>query len=263
MTKHIALFLLLVSLTAAAVAAPAVRNATGGKQRTSTYTAATPTQKMLWDQTAKQLSRAWRGKTREQLLYQIPIVSTKDRIVRAEGKKFYALVEYYQDKEFRKFLFQGQDPQTFITAAATAADVLAVNKKYGINIGLTQELFEQHYGAQATKENAELTDGTVLYKLSYTDVNTPKAQDHWFLFEQATLTQTFYTEADKDAYVASARPTPAETQTPAQTANTQKTNTRNVRTGLISGGTAWDQAYMPRVINPIFQPPQPVQNTKN
>ena len=240
-------------------AAPATRRAIANKAQTSTYTAAAPAQKMLWGQSAQQLSRTWRGKTREQLLYQIPVVSSKDRIVRAEGKNFYALVEYYQDKEFRKFLFQGKDPQSFLTAAATAADVLAVNKKYGINIGLTQEAFEQSYARQATlEEDASLPQGTVLYKLSYTDVNTPSPQDHWFLFEQATLTQTFYTPAEKENYISSLRTDSVEAAPDTPAASPAPT----VRKGLVSGGTAWDQAYMPRVINPIFPPPQPVQQNK-
>ena len=135
------------------------------------------------------------------LLYQLPIVSSKDRIVRAEGKKFYALVEYYKDQQFRKFLFQGPDPQTFITAAASAADVLAVNKKYGINIGLKQDLFEQSYPGASAETNTNLPAGSTLYHLSYTDVNTPKPQDHWFLFEQGALSQSFYTLPEKDNYL--------------------------------------------------------------
>ena len=234
------------------LAAPLLAAAPSSRSKATPNQASAPAQTPIWKQNAVQLSRAWRGKTREQLLYQLPIVSSKDRIVRAEGKKFYALVEYYKDQQFRKFLFQGPDPQTFITAAASAADVLAVNKKYGINIGLKQDVFEQSYPGASAETNTNLPAGSTLYHLSYTDVNTPKPQDHWFLFEQGTLSQTFYTLPEKNNYLNSLLPketpqVPAET-TPAPTP---------VRKALISGGTEWDKANLPRVVNykPAFQTP--------
>lgn len=225
-------------------------------------------QHALWTQNARRLTRTWRGKTREQLLYAMPVVSDRDDIVRNPVKE-YALVQYQNGAQFRKFLFRAETPQTFVAAAATAADVLAINKKYAVNIGLTQEAFESAYAAKARRETPQaLPEQSALYRLSYTDVNTPQAQTRWFLFEKGQLSQTFESAAEKDAYLArlksAAQP---NAQTPAPAAqppakpvpSARRATQRPVRKALVSGGTAHDQAYMPRLIsqpisrNPAFQ----------
>lgn len=228
-------------------------------------------QHALWTQNARQLTRMWRGKTREQLLYAMPIVSDRDDIVRNSSKE-YARVQYQDGAQFRKFLFQAETPQTFVAVAATAADVLAINKKYAVNIGLTQEAFENAYATKARRETHEaLPEQSVLYRLSYTDVNTPRAQTRWFLFEKEQLTQTFESAAEKDAYLAqlqqAAQPS-AQTSAPAATSPAKpvsaqhRTTQRPVRKALVSGGTARDQAYMPRLISqPISQNPAFQQKT--
>lgn len=206
----------------------------------------------LWDRSAVQLTRKLRGKTREQVLYAVPVVSDKDRIVQGRRGE-YALVEYYQGEQFRKFLFKAESPQTFVAAAATAADVLAVNKKYDVNIGLTQKAFENFYAGNAQKEESDfLPQEAVLYQLSYTDVNTPKAIKRWFLFEKGNLSQTFETSGTKNAYLeAQKRKLEEENNSRQQAAaQTRQNQPRTVRKALISGGTAWDQANLPRVVNP-------------
>ncbi len=201
----------------------------------------------VWEYNAIELTRKLRGKTREQVLYAMPVVSNKDRIIRSEQQE-YALVEYYDGDHFRKFLFKAETPQTFIAAAATAADVLAVNKKYGINMGLTQRSFENFYADKAVSETADiLPSGAVLYRLLYTDINTPVPVQRWFLFENKELTQTFETLQEKDNYLASLQPQP---QPSTASATPQNHSKRTLRKALISGGTQWDQAYLPRVVNP-------------
>ncbi|WP_458401999.1 hypothetical protein [Candidatus Avelusimicrobium sp.] len=216
----------------------------------------------VFEKNAKELSRKMRGKTRENLLYSMPIVSNKDRIVNGAGAE-YALVEYYEGDQFRKFLFHAETPQTFITAAATAADVLAVNKKYGINIGLTQADFESFYKEKAQiQKNDLLPTGSALYKLAYKDVNTPKAKNRWFLFENKTLSKTFENAAEKNAYLDSLKPKETIANQPAKQAKPQpRKQTRPVRKALISGGTATDRAYMPRVVNPKPMLPTPKLST--
>ena len=226
---------------------------------------ALPDAPTLWDRNAVELTRKLRGKTREQVLYAVPIVSDKDRIIPAQ-KGEYALVEYYQGQAFRKFLFKAESPQTFLAAAASAADVLAVNKKYGVNIGLKQKAFEDFYADKAIKEeNSFLPQDSTLYQLSYTDVNTPKAVKRWFLFEKGDLTQTFETSGTKNAYLQALKRQQeaayAQKQLPAKQQAPQK---RTVRKALISGGTEWDKAYLPRVVNPkplLITPVPSAQNT--
>lgn len=218
----------------------------------------------LWDRNAIELTRKLRGKTREQVLYAVPVVSDKDRIIPAR-KGEYALVEYYQGQEFRKFLFKAESPQTFVAAAATAADVLAVNKRYGVNIGLKQKAFESFYANKALREESEfLPEGAALYQLSYTDVNTPKAVKRWFLFEKGDLTQTFETSGSKNAYLETLKRQKEEaSSSQASSARPQQAQTRTVRKALIAGGTELDKAYLPRVVNPkpLLITPASSQNT--
>lgn len=219
---------------------------------------------MLWDYNALQLTRQWRGKTREQLLYTMPVVSDRDGIVRGEHAE-YMLVEYFSGGKFRKFLFAAESPQTFITVAATPADVLAVNKKYKVNIGLWLSDFEAAYASRAQLQQEDvLSKDTVLYQLSYTDVNTPKAQPNWFLFENKKLTKTFYTRSQKDAYLqqlkeqlkaaqqkAAAQKAAAEqAAATAQAQAAQAAQKNKPFKALLYGGTLHDQMYMPRVISP-------------
>lgn len=205
----------------------------------------------LWDYDALQLTRRLRGQTREQVLYAVPVVSDKDRIIHGNGAE-YALVEYYSGGKFRKFLFKAESPQTFITAAATAQDVLAVNKKYGINIGLTQQAFETAYPQAVSEGNDLLPQDTALYKLPYKDLNTPQAVNRWFLFENEELTRTFENESDKNTFLEKLKKQAKEkneTQRLVQQQSAQS-QPRTVRKALISGGTAWDRANLPRVVNP-------------
>lgn len=222
-------------------------------------------QPTLWSQNARQLTRQLKGKTREQVLYAMPVVSDKDRIIRSANTE-YALVEYYSGGNFRKFLFKAETPQLFLSAAATAADVLAINKKYGVNIGLTQGDFESFYKEKAQKEAENiLPAGFVLYKLAYTDVNTPAPKTRWFLFEKLTLTQTFETAQEKETYLAGVKAQAAEKPQTALSAARKAARPAVVRKGLISGGTAQDQADLPRVIlnKPLLPTPTLTKNSQN
>ena len=220
---------------------------------------AAPAATTMWDYSAVQLTRRLRGKTREQVLYDAPVVSDKDRIVRGAGKE-YALVEYYSGRDFRKFLFKAESPQTFVAAAANAADVLAVNKKYGLNIGLPRKAFENFYEGQISAEGeGVLPQSARLYKLFYRDINTPSPFNRWFLFEKDELTCTFETEADKNAYLDKLQKqneaaAEARRQAQEKTVSGAQNQNRTVRKALISGGTAWDQANLPRVVNPRLIP---------
>ena len=212
----------------------------------------------IWDKTVPQLIRLLRGKTREQALYAITVVSVQDRIISGPSQK-YAFVEYKKDKKTLKLLFQAKDPQLFLTAAATTEDILAVNKKYGVNLGISQEDFEHTYTHKLISEtDPNLPQNAVLYQLSYTDVNTPTPTDYWYLFEDKQLRQTFYTKEDKEAYLQTLRPV----QTPQP--QPKKKQKRAPFKALISGGTTWDQSYLPRIIDPkTIKQPQSKNDTSS
>lgn len=213
------------------------------------------TEPAIWQKNTKQLCRHLRASTREQLLYAMPVVSDKDRIV-SNASAEYALVEYYNNAAFRKFLFQAEEPQTFITAASTVADVLAINKKYKINIGLKLKDFLSFYAEKAQEQTAAVLPAkTHLYKVLYQDINTPTPAEHWFLFEKEELTRTFETAQSKDEFLASLRPKEAPEKPKPLPPPAQKKKPRTVRKALVSGGTLHDRMYMPRVINPKTVPP--------
>ncbi len=204
-----------------------------------------PADTALWKINATQLARTWRGTTREQLLYRMPIVSTKDRTV-SNQTNTYALVEYGDATQFRKFLFRAKSPQTLLAVAATPADVLAVNEKYHINIGLAQTAFENFYKNQATlQQDTSFPAGTFLYRLSSADKTI------WLLFENKQLAQTFLTDQQKEEFIKARQAKQAQKTSAATTASTAPAKTRTApRKALLFGGTAWDRAYMPRVVNP-------------
>ncbi|MGN1057854.1 MAG: hypothetical protein ACI4Q7_00670, partial [Candidatus Avelusimicrobium sp.] len=111
----------------------------------------------IWNKNARQLTRLFRGKDRTYVLYAVENVSTKDDILRSESGKEYAFVRYgTNDGDYRKFLFKAEDPQTFVACAANLKDVLAVNLKYGVNMGVSLKDFLRTYSQ--TAQASALTD---------------------------------------------------------------------------------------------------------
>ena len=128
----------------------------------------------VWNKNARQLTRLFRGKDKTYVLYQVENVSSADRIIRSQNGKRYVYVRYGSDDgDYRKFLFQAQDPQTFVACAADIADVLAVNLKYGVNLGVSRSDFLRTYESRATLTNLldKATNKTYsVYRLEYTDI---------------------------------------------------------------------------------------------
>lgn len=216
----------------------------------------------VWNKNARQLTRLFRGKDKTYVLYQVENVSSADRIIRAQNGKRYAYVRYGSDDgDYRKFLFKAQDPQTFVACAADIADVLAVNLKYGVNLGISRRDFLRTYESRATLTNLldKATNKTYsVYRLEYTDVNHPTPVPTYFVFEGDSLKNTLsgekafteYTTKLSQANKALAKQE-KETQTAREQAGQQarQKQQRPTRKALVSGGTATDQAYMPRAVN--------------
>lgn len=216
----------------------------------------------VWNKNARQLTRLFRGKDKTYVLYQVENVSSADRIIRAQNGKRYAYVRYGSDDgDYRKFLFKAQDPQTFVACAADIADVLAVNLKYGVNLGISRRDFLRTYESRATLTNLldKATNKTYsVYRLEYTDVNHPTPVPTYFVFEGDSLKDilsgekafTEYTTKLSQANKALAKQE-KETQTAREQARQQarQKQQRPTRKALVSGGTVTDQAYMPRAVN--------------
>ncbi|MDD6152355.1 MAG: hypothetical protein PUC11_00175 [Elusimicrobia bacterium] len=225
----------------------------------------------IWDKNALQLTRLFRGKDRTHVLYSVENVSTKDDILRSSNGKEYAFVRYgTNDGDYRKFLFKAEDPQTFVACAANLKDVLSVNLKYGINMGVSLKDFLRTYGQ--TAQSSALEDETAgktlaVYKQTYSDVNHKTPAPYYFIFDGDELTQTL---AGEKAYADYAkklkeaneklRAQNKQAQDKAVQLEKQKRNQaarRKPIKALAYGGTAEDQMYMPRVNNPKFPPPTP------
>lgn len=225
----------------------------------------------IWDKNALQLTRLFRGKDRTHVLYSVENVSTKDDILRSSNGTEYAFVRYgTNDGDYRKFLFKAEDPQTFVACAANLKDVLAVNLKYGVNMGVSLKDFLRVYGgtAQASALEDETAGKTLsVYKQTYSDVNHKTPAPYYFVFDGDELTQTL---AGEKAYADYAkklkeaneklRAQNKQAQDKAAQLEKQKRNQaarRKPIKALAYGGTAEDQMYMPRVNNPKFPPPTP------
>ena len=216
----------------------------------------------VWNKNARQLTRLFRGKDKTYVLYQVENVSSADKIIRSRNGKRYAFVRYGSDDgDYRKFLFNAKDPQTFVACAANVADVLAVNQKYGVNLGVRLHDFLRTYEEQATLTNLldKATNKTYpVYRLEYTDVNHKTPVATYFVFDGDSLKDTLSGEEAFTAYTSKLsqsnkdltkqeKEAQAKRQQEEQKAR-QKQN-RPVRKALVSGGTATDQAYMPRAVN--------------
>ena len=225
----------------------------------------------LWDKNARQLTRLLRGKDRTFVLYSVENVSTKDDILRAANGKEYAFVRYgTDDGDYRKFLFKAEDPQTFVACAANLKDVLAVNLKYGVNMGVSLKDFLHTYGQ--TAQSSALTDEAAgktytVYKQTYSDVNHKTPAPYYFVFDGDELTQTLagekaYADYTKKLTEANEKLRAQNKQAQDKAAQLEKQKQsqaarRQPIKALAYGGTVEDQLYMPRVNNPKFPPPTP------
>ncbi|MBR4356101.1 MAG: hypothetical protein IKP96_06035 [Elusimicrobiaceae bacterium] len=195
----------------------------------------------LWDKDAKQLNKLLRGKTRQEALYQISSVSSKDTIIKAQDGTRYAFVQYGDKDDYRKMLFQAEEPQLFVNCAANVQDALAVNKRYQVDIGITLKEFLSAYAEQVQELPSPL--GKHLYRLE-----SKEQEPAFFLFEKGQLLRTLTAKevTDLQPKKTIAQTTPVQLPAPRKQPQPRK--------ALAEGGTITDQMYMPRVTNPIPRP---------
>ena len=190
----------------------------------------------VWRPSGSRLARRLRGKTREEVLYQITSVSTQDKQIQAADGTLYALVQYGRGEDARRILFQAEEPQTFIACAVTPAQTRALMENYQLHLDLSEKEFTALFDSPTPfYSSGEQT----VYQL------TPNQKDPFFLlFEQGrpvrTLTKNQAEEFIKYQQKKDVPPSPKPV-TP------QK---RTPRKALVSGGTLYDQMYMPRVVFP-------------
>lgn len=225
----------------------------------------------IWDKNARQLTRIFRGKDRTRVLYSVENVSTKDDILRSESGREYAFVRYgTDDGDYRKFLFKAEDPQTFVACAANVQDVLAVNLKYGVNMGVDINDFARAYGQTAvtwTLADEPAGKTYAVYKQTYSDVNHKTPAPYYFIFDGNELIRILAGDKAFSDYAGNlktanenARKQAALAQEKSALERQKRQQTRAKKQpvkALAYGGTVEDQMYMPRVNNPKFPPPTP------
>lgn len=154
----------------------------------------------VWQQSARGLEKAFKGKTLSQVLTAATSVpSIQDTLTAQDGTQ-YILLRYGDEDSFRKLLFSSQTPSYFLAAAATVPEVLALQKKYQLDLTVTRNAFEAAY-PQATFLNvSDLTHNTTqaVFQLQQ---NPKKPLYTYYVFEDDKLTHTFFDDASYNAYL--------------------------------------------------------------
>lgn len=186
----------------------------------------------LWDISPQQLTHWLQDKTREEVLYQVQSVSTKDTLLRAPDGTRYAFVQYGGPLDYRKILFSGKEPQSFIACASSAKEAVALFEQYEINPALTLHDFQTAYPGKISLLMQWPTQRQSLYQLS------PKnANPQFLLFQNNLLLRTLSAQEAQALQTPAPKPTTPEKPAPKQP---QKI--------LVTGGTLWEQIYLPRLI---------------
>lgn len=186
----------------------------------------------IWETPPQQLVKWLQNKTREEVLYQVQSVSTKDTLLRAPDGTRYAFVQYGGPLDYRKILFSGQEPQSFIACASTAKEAVALFEQYEVNPALSLHDFQTAYPGKFSLLTEWPAQRQSLYQLS------PKNASPLFLLFQNNLLLRTLTAQEAQAL-----------QTPAQKTTTpEKPAPKQPLKILVTGGSLWDQIYLPRLI---------------
>lgn len=223
------------------------------------------TEQSIWDKDARQLTRLFRGKNKNYVLDTVNAISGPEKQLTSNDGKTYQLVQYGQDtRDYRKFLFENTPPHSFVTCAASAADVIAVFQRYGVNMGLRQADFLAAF--PSLEKPTQLTGATTVltvYQIPANQLPQTAKQPVFAIFDQNRLTELLSGNEAFENYKKTLPPPPVAPakQTPQPVA---KQKVKKPYKALLSGGTREDQMYMPRVISGPFTPKtQPSRTTAN
>ena len=219
----------------------------------------------IWNQTAKELTKLFRGKNKNYVLQTVDAISAQEKQISAQAGISYLLVQYGEEtRDYRKFLFQQEPPQQFVTCAANAKDVVAVFQRYGVNMGLRKGEFVKTF--PTLNPPSELKDGSTLltvYQIPTSQLPRAATQPLFAIFEQNHLVKLVNGTADFEAYQKTLQPEPATAPAEKPAVADQPAQKQNniPRKGLVSGGTLEDRMYMPRVISGPFTPKDNTQRS--
>lgn len=208
----------------------------------------------VFKRTAAQLISRLAGKSRFYVLFNANAVSTFDDTIYADNGARYVLVRYGQEGDnYRKFLFDEGGDQKLLAVADSPATVLAVNKKYNVNIGLTEKEFQQDYPkAVATT----VTDAQNNKEYHSYQISGPL----FLLFDNGKLAYQFDSAQAFSAYMNTLSAAnmgyaaqQAQQQTALEKARLSQTTSTRVEqptyTTLVVGGTVRAPIYLPVVLS--------------
>ena len=206
----------------------------------------------IWNKNARELTRLFRGKTKEYVLQTIDAFAAQEKVLTATDGTKYRLVAYGQDaRDYRKFLFRYNEPQTFVTCAANAEDIMAIFQRYGVNLGVRKTDLLKTY--PSSKKEEDITNGTTsltVYKLPAAKLPLKASQDLVAVFENNQLVELFDGQESFEKYKKTLEPAPEvsspKTAPQAVAAQPQPKKNKPYK-ALVSGGTLNDRMYMPHV----------------
>ena len=216
----------------------------------------------VWNKDAKQLEKIFKGKTREDVLYTADTVSSLDTLLKStDGKKYYYVRYGQDDGDYRKFLFDDKD--NLLACADEIIQVLTLNQKYQINMGVNENDFLRTF-PEAVLTN--LIDFDKEQELQSYQTTLPKQKNpSYYIFADEQLQQTFSDEKSYTEYVTQLslknqrwleqeherqqkqlEQLRQEKEEAIRKAQEEKSRWK----ALVSGGTIEDQRLLPRVKNP-------------
>lgn len=237
--KYTCLLMLLAASVLFAQEPEIIIELTGAPEQTTA-----PQDIAVWENDSSQLAKQLRGKTREQALYLITSVSTKDTPLRAADGTRYRLVQYGREGGYRKLLFLARTPQLFIDCASNTLETLDLIRQYQVTLGLTEaELLEDPL-SEITAVPLPITNGQTLYEL-----NTSEDGPQFLLFKDGLFAQLL-TKKETDRLIQTQQETLAEQQKKTQDDDAKQPPKKTTFRAIVEGGSLHDQLYLPRVVSP-------------
>ena len=215
----------------------------------------------IWDKNALQLTKLLRKTNKAYVLRQVNDMANKEKILTAKDGTEYVMIQYGNESwKYRKFLFQRQEPQTFVTCAANAKDIVAIFQKYGVNMGMKKgDLLETFSPSKFPKEQIDGTRVLTVYQIEQQQLPLRAQEPVFAVVEQNRVVELFASAADFNAYQSTLQPAPPPATPKLPAKSTPAQPPEKPLKALLSGGTIHDQMYMPRVVSGPFTPPN---NTK-
>lgn len=201
---------------------------------------------------AAQLTKLFRGKTREALLAAADSMPTADQTLQSSDGKNYLFVQFGEEN-YRKCLFDAQKNNTLITCTDNLKDTLALQRQHKLPIPVSMQELTTHYGDRLrTQTISSSGKKQIIVQLL---AKGEDGADGRFLYENGRLVKIFTTKQEMETHIqaqqkeaAAPKPAASKPAAPQRPVAKPKKSSAGVK-ALLSGGTLHDRMYMPRVIS--------------